>query len=314
MHNVHSGTNNLSASFMRAKREGALTRERKQLQVKPNGRSADFIMANFAIGCDLGCSYCHIARHRPFGNPVELFSNKEEIWDATYNHWATLPRKIVPNQCDPVYWTYDIGEGTDCLAPSTFEATQWFIRRFLEDSEAKPSFATKMPLPGRLEALAERYRARARVRVSLMPQETASIVEVGTMGIAQRIKAIDQILALGYEVHINFSPVIAHIGWVNKYIELFAQLDAGISQNAKNQLKCEVIFLTHHPKLHELNLQWRPEAEELLWTPEWQERKTNERGDANVLRYSYTIKSQLVNKFKTLVSQHLPYCEIRYIF
>lgn len=310
---VVTADNDIS-NFMCSKKQGFLQRDRKQLAVKPNGRSADFIMANFAIGCDLGCTYCHISRHRPFGNPVELFNNKEEIWDATYNHWATLPRKIVPNQCDPVYWTYDIGEGTDCLAPSSAEHTRWFIKRFLLDSFAKPTFATKIPDANQLNPIGPCYRNRARVRVSLMPQETASIIEVGTMNMSRRIKAIDDILQLGYEVHINFSPVVAQVGWVNQYIELFKEIDATISRQAKEQLKCEVIFLTHHPKLHDLNLQWHAEAETLLWTPEWQERKVNERGDTNVLRYKYEIKKQLVYKFRQIVKEHLPYCEIRYIF
>ena len=50
-----------------------------------------------------------------------------------------------------------------------------------------------------------------------------------------------------------------------------------MSQNAyyqnklKNMMACEIIFLTHHEKLHESNLRWNPEAEELMWNPDMQE-------------------------------------------
>lgn len=301
-------------SFMKEKKQGFLERPRKSIIVKPNGRSADFIMPNFAIGCDLGCTYCHISRHREFGNPVELYTNLEDIWDATYKHWAALPRKTTPNQCDSTYWTYDIGEGTDCLAPSTAERTRWFLKRFLLDSYAKPTFATKIPNSHQLLALPSHLTNRARVRVSLMPQRVADVVEVGTMQIAKRIRAIDEILDMNYEVHVNFSPVIAYNGWYRDYIQLFQDIDKTISNKAKKQLKCEVIFLTHHAKLHELNLTWNPNAERLLWAPSWQEEKVNERGDKHVLRYKYEIKSKLVSTFKAIVAEHLPYCEIRYIF
>lgn len=300
--------------FMNEKKQGFTERPRKHISVKPNGRSADFIMPNFAIGCDLGCTYCHISRHREFGNAVERYTNLDEIWDVTLKHWSALPAKLEPNQCDPVYWTYDIGEGTDCLAPSTAEHTRWFLKKFLLESGAKPTFATKIPNAKQLVALPEELTNRARVRVSLMPQRVADVVEVGTMQISKRIRAIDEILDMNYEVHINFSPVIAYNGWYRDYIELFKEIDQTISSKAKQQLKCEVIFLTHHAKLHELNLTWNPQAERLLWVPSWQEEKVNQRGDKHVLRYKHKIKSTLVSTFKTIVAEHLPYCEIRYIF
>lgn len=44
--------------FMSAKKSGAIVRDRKGLQVRPNGRSSDFIIPSFAIGCPLVCAYC----------------------------------------------------------------------------------------------------------------------------------------------------------------------------------------------------------------------------------------------------------------
>lgn len=301
--------------FMSAKKSGAIVRDRKGLQVRPNGRSSDFIIPSFAIGCPLVCAYCNISRHRAFGNPVEYFYNVEEIWEATRRHWLGLPGKTVPNQCDPVYWTYDIGESTDALAKQNIQVTNWFIEKFLLESRAKPTFATKLANDRYLPNLSIDLTYCARVRVSLMPEAISKVVEPVTSPVAKRIAAINPMVSKGYEVHINFSPVIITDDWQKQYVQLFKQIDQELSFEAKRQLKCEVIFLTHHPRLHESNLAWAPEAEQLLWRPELQETKTNERGDNQVLRYrAFTTKRAAIESFKLMLQQHLPYCEIRYIF
>jgi DNA repair photolyase len=185
------------------------------------------------------------------------------------------------------------------------------VQKFVTESKAKPTFATKL---ANHKELLEVPPGSARVRLSLMPQVLSDVVESGTSRVSARIKAIDELLVKGYEVHINFSPVVVVSGIQQHYIELFQEIDSTLSTVAKSQLKCEVIFLTHHEELHDKNLLWNPEAEELLWKPEWQEHKTTHRGDANVLRYHYAIKSKLVAWFKQMLSEHLPYCKIRYIF
>jgi len=43
---------------MAAKKNGSVQRERKGLVVRANGRSADWIMPSFAVGCGLVCAYC----------------------------------------------------------------------------------------------------------------------------------------------------------------------------------------------------------------------------------------------------------------
>jgi DNA repair photolyase len=299
---------------MDVKKSGTFERERKGLKIKPNGRSADFIIPSFAIGCELACSYCYVARHRAFGNPLELMINRDAIWESIKTHWQQLPPKP-PNQIDPQYWVYDIGESTDCLTPKVVETTRWFVQQFLSDSGAKPTFATKVARPDVLDDINAYGPARARVRVSLMPQTIADVVEYGTSRMDKRIAAIDGFLAKGYEVHVTFSPVIAYKGWYHDYQQLMRDLDRGISPAAKAQLKAEVIFLTHHEALHQSNLNWVPEAEELLWTPQWQELKTTQQGDSGVVRYkAFSTKKVLEKLFRQLMAEELPYCPIRYMF
>ena len=279
--------------------------------VKPNGRSTDFIVPSFATGCEMACSYCYVARHRAYANPLEQYSNKEEIWFNVETHWRSLPQNKTPNQCDPVYWTYDIGESTDCLSPKNIDITNWFISKFMT-TNAKPSFATK--LSGTRGLIDIPRRSMARVRVSLMPQKISDLTEKATSKINKRIDGINKLYELGYEVHINFSPVIVYDYWKKDYIDLFKTIDKALSNEVKEQLKCEVIFLTHHAGLHESNLKWNKEGEEVMWKPNWQELKTTQRGDSSVLRYKYEIKNKLCDGFSLLLKEHLPYCKIRYIF
>ena len=87
---------------------------------------------------------------------------------------------------------------------------------------------------------------KTRIRFSLMPEQVAQVVDVRTSPVNERIAAINDFVDAGYEVHINFSPVIVYDGWETDYIELFGKLDATLSATAKEQLKAEVIFLTHN--------------------------------------------------------------------
>lgn len=296
--------------FLNAKKSGFQTRSRNNLLVKPNGRSTDWIVPSFATGCELACSYCYVARHRSFGNPLEQYTNVSQIWDTVEAHWRGLPVKV-PNQCDPKYWTYDIGESTDCLSPANIDITNWFISKSM-DTNAKLSFATK--LAGTRGLIDLPRRGMTRVRVSLAPQVVVDKIEKATSKVQKRIEGINKLYELGYEVHINFSPIVVYDYWKKDYINLLKDIDKSIDDNVKKQVKCEVIFLTHHEGLSKSNNSWIPEAEELTWKPEWQEGKTTQRGDNSVVRYKHPLKNKLCDSFVSLMRQHMPYCEVRYIF
>ena len=300
--------------YLDAKKAGRSARPRATLAPKPNGRSADFIMAGFATGCQLACSYCYVARHRPFGNPLETYTNLDAVLAATFRHWRKLPPKE-PNQVDPARWVYDIGENTDCLTPAVRDFTLRTFDAFLGATGAKPSFATKVAGGALLPPLPPAERGRARVRASLMPEAHRRRLEGGTSPVAARLAAANEWVERGYEVHLNFSPVVAADGWEADYAELFRQADRVLTPAVKAQVKAEVIFLTHHPALHESNLAWAADAEAVLWTPARQEAKTTHRGDAGVVRYrAFGVKDRLVAAFRKLLADEMPYCPVRYIF
>jgi spore photoproduct lyase len=300
------------STYLAYKKQGVSKSKRTILSIKENGRSTDFIAPDFAIGCELACTYCYVARHRPIGNSLEKYTNLNQIWSSIYSHWLRLSKKSKPNQCDPLYWTYDIGEATDCMSPKNIDDTNWLISNFQRYTDAKPSFATKLRVSNKFNKL---YKKRmARVRISVAPQPIIDALEPTTSSLKTRLQSINKLVDLGYEVHLNFSPVTVYFGWVNDYTNLMKEIDAIISDEVKQQLKSEVTFLTHSVLLHNKHQMLFPSAENMLWTPRWQESKATKRGDNSVVLYSKHIKSKLIQKFKEISNTYLPYCKIRYIF
>ena len=284
---------------------------RKTFDIRENGRSADYIAPGQANGCAMACVYCYVPRHKGFANPVTLFVNIERVEQAIRKHAQKLGPKQQPNQTDPVYWTYDLGENSDCSADALLsDNIRDLVSFFKHDPLAKGTFATKFV---NRDLLTYDPQNKARIRFSLMPASVAKIVDVRTSPVAERIAAVNDFVEAGWEVHLNFSPVIVTENWQKLYAELFRQVDDALSERAKQQLAAEVIFLTHNAQLHEVNAAWHPKGEALLWRPEIQEAKQSLMGGHN-LRYRSGYKGGLVREFNALLRRHLPYCQIRYSF
>jgi len=299
------------ARWVRVKAEHLVLGEKKALTVRPNGRSADFIAPSTANGCAMACAYCYVPRRKGYSNPVTVFANIEQISGYLSRHIARQGRKSEPNQCDPDAWVYDIGENSDCSVDAMIsDNVADLVELFADRPSATASFATKYVNP---ELLRLDPKGRTRVRFSLMPAAMAKTMDIRTSAVADRIAAIDDFVAAGYEVHVNFSPVIVADGWLPAWAELFDQLHAGIGDAARRQLAAEIIFLTHNEQLHEVNLGWHPRAEETLWRPELQEVKQSQTGGRNV-RYRSGAKRGYLDQLQALLAERLPYCRVRYAF
>jgi len=305
------GNEGAAEAWLKIKKTALVLGVRKSFEVRPNGRSADFIAPGFSNGCAMACAYYYVPRRKGYANPISSFVNIDDIAGAIERHAGRLGDKAEPNQVDPYAWVYDIGENGDCSVDALIsDNVRDLVALFRRLPHAKASFATKYV---NRDLLGYDPQGKTRVRFSLLPQEVARVVDVRTSPIAERIAAVDEFVAAGYEVHLNFSPVIYYEGWLEDYAELFDQVEDTLSARARAQLAAEVIFLTHNDRLHEVNLAWHPRAEELLWVPDLQEAKVSETGGHNV-RYRRGLKGRLVEGFGTLLRQKLPYCPIRYAF
>lgn len=283
------------------------------MKIRPSGRSTDFIAPSFGHGCLYNCSYCYMKRHKPEG--LSIATNPMDILTAINNHvWFADVEK--PNQTGD-YITYDISCNEDFALHAKYHDWERIFEFFRDHPLAMGSFATKYV---NKEFLKFNPQGKIRIRFSLMPEKLRQILEPNTSTINERIRAITNFVIAGYEVHLNFSPVIVYDEWLEDYKHLFELIDDDAYTRDKlyfNQayrdVKAEVIFLTHNAKKHEYNLEHKIPGEDLIWKPEIQETKISQYGGENI-RYVSSDKSRYIEEFRKLHGDIIPWNTIRYIF
>jgi spore photoproduct lyase len=299
------------ADWNRTKRETLVLGVKRSLPFRPNGRSADVIAHSTSNGCAMACAYCYVARRKGRSNPITVFVNIEQVCASITRHARVQGPKTTPNQVDPHSWVYDLGENGDLSIDAAIsDNVRDLVALFRTLPNAKASFATKWVNP---DLLGYDPQGRTRIRISLMPHEDAQVLDVRTSRVAERMAFINPLVEAGYEVHVNFSPVVVREGFEAVWEDLFRELNATLSPAARAQLACEVIMLTHNEALHAVNLGWHPKGEALLWRPDLQEAKISESGQGNV-RYRRGWKGQWLERVLERLRTHMPYCRIRYAF
>tara|TARA_A100001515_G_scaffold102120_1_gene82848 strand:- start:824 stop:1681 length:858 start_codon:yes stop_codon:yes gene_type:complete len=278
---------------------------RKTFKIRKSGRSTDFISPSFGYGCLYDCSYCYMKRHKDKG--LSVASNTNEILTHINNH-AFFTSVDKPNQTHPQFTTYDISCNEDFALHAKHHEWERIFEFFRDHPIAMGSFATKYVNP---DLTTFDPKSKMRIRFSLMPQKMADIHEPNTSKIIDRIKAIDAFIDAGYNVHVNFSPVIVYDGWLEDYADLFIMLNNYVEY--KSEVLAEVIFLTHNKKKHIANLLRVIDSESTLWTPENQENKVSQYGGTNI-RYKHNLKRDYIKDFISLHTKIIPWNTIRYIF
>jgi len=279
--------------------------KRKTFKIRPSGRSTDFISPSFGYGCLYNCSYCYMKRHKPYG--LSVATNTEDILTEINSH-AAFAQVDKPNQTHKKYITYDISCNEDFALHAKHHEWKKIFTFFKDHPDIMGSFATKYV---NKDLLYFNPEGKIRIRFSLMPQRKADMHEPETSKIIDRILAIDAFTFAGYDVHVNFSPIIVYDGWLNDYFDLFKLMDKYIE--IKKNVLSECIFLTHNIERHTLNLKNNPKTEVDLWVPNVQETKTSQYGCENI-RYNYKLKRDYIKQFKELHDKVIPWNKIRYIF
>tara|TARA_R110000796_G_scaffold5670_3_gene20877 strand:+ start:3163 stop:3996 length:834 start_codon:yes stop_codon:yes gene_type:complete len=270
----------------------------KTLITKPNDNSANAIAPNLIYGCFGGCvnTYCYMSRYN--GHRVFVNTNVMDIVSSVYE-WSKDYVKF-PDQQDPVYKMVDVACNTDlvlmqkhCPIPLVD-----YLKMYDDHPEINSTMATKYPSLLKIDV--NHFNKKPRVRVSLMPQSYSNILEPKMQSIESRIRDINRLKDLGWEVHINYSPVIIYKNFRKEYQDLFQEV-----KNVAGDNKCEVIFLTNHPMQME-----RVEglASEMMG-------KSNQVKNASgVMRYPLDYKRKAVSIFKEEYSKVFDVESIRYIF
>ena len=125
------------------------------------------------------------------------------------------------------------------------------------------------------------------------------------------ISCNDAFIDAGYDVHVNYSPIIVYDNWLSDYKELFNMMNDYVDY--KNVVLSECIFLTHNENKHYDNLAKNPKTEKDLWKPKLQTTKQSQYGGINI-RYKAKLKSDFIEQFKELHEKTIPWNKIRYIF
>jgi len=281
---------------------------RKSLKIRPSGRSSDFISPSFGWGCLYDCSYCYMKRHKPKG--LSVAKNTHQILTEINTHAVFATQDVIkPNQTHSKYITYDISCNEDFALHAKYHDWKEIFNFFKAHDDILGTFATKYVNKTLLEF---NPKEKIRIRFSMMPEKKRALHEPNTSTIEERINAIDKFKDAGYDVHLNFSPIIVYKGWLDDYEQLFKTIDKKVKN--KEGVFAECIFLTHNKKMHYDNIvKGKEEQEYDLWDPKLQENKTSEYGGANV-RYKSRIKKHFIDKFIEEHDKVIPWNKIRYIF
>lgn len=250
---------------------------------------------------------CYCKRH--INEDVTIAKNTGDILTVINNH-AYFTHVDKPNQTHNSLITYDLG----CNSDMALHLKHWDWKQtfdfFKQHPIAMGTFATKYV---NLKLLDYNPEGKIRIRFSLMPQKYADLLEPKTSSIVNRINAINLFIEAGYDVHVNFSPVIVTKGWLEEYKLLFELLDKSVKEEYKESVKAEVIFLTHNEKKHIYNLEHKLKGEELLWQPSIQEVKVSQYGGKNI-RYNYNLKEGYIKDWLKLHDECIAWNKVRYIF
>jgi len=279
---------------------------RKSMIIRESGRSSDYITPSFGYGCLFNCSYCYMKRHLSEG--LTISSNPGDILTKINEHSYFYANVDKPNQTHKEYITYDISCNEDFALHAKHHNWKYIFEFFRDHPKALGTFATKT-IPIRF--LEFNPKKKIRIRFSLMPQNIADKLEPNTSKIIDRIKAVDAFIESGYEVHLNFSPVVVYDGWLEDYEMLFEMCNDYIEN--KEEVLAEVIFLTHNKNKHQYNLDNNLLGEDLLWTPKNQQIKISQYGGVNV-RYNHIKKRKFIEDWTFLHDKIIPWNTIRYIF
>jgi len=281
---------------------------RKSMVIRPSGRSTDFISPSFGHGCLYNCSYCYMKRHKPEG--LSVATNTMDILTEINSH-AFFADVEKPNQTGE-FITYDISCNEDFALHAKYHEWEKIFTFFRDHPLAMGSFATKYV---NKDLLSFDPDGKIRIRFSLMPEKWRKVLEPNTSSLDERLNAVYLFLRAGYEVHLNFSPVIVHDNWLIEYEFLFHIINRHSAFNKwnTNDVKAEVIFLTHNEDKHKYNLANKLPGEELLWKPEIQEKKISQYGGAN-LRYNHIYKNDYIEQFVKMHDEIIPWNTIRYCF
>ena len=280
------------------------------LKVRPSGRAVDFVAPPLVDGCGPDCrlAYCRHPRH---GRPFRVAADPSELLQAVHRHATAQPWPRLANRVDDRYYTYDLAAGTDVGA--AFGVADWprVLRFFGEHPRAKGAFAVAGVGDRLLDGLPEVPAGKVRVRLRLLPEATRRLLDPAGPPARERLRAIEALSALGYEVDLAFAPLVCYGGWLDDYAALFAAIAAAVPERLRAGVRYEVELLAHAPARRAANLaEGRGAAEGILYDPDLQE-LVGAGVPHELYRYRYGLRRGILRRWRGLHDRLLPWNRAR---
>lgn len=296
-----------------------------------NGRSTDFLPSNMIqSGCEYMCAYCWLNRHGP--TYIKLYDDcykfidfcvdVETNIDKYREKFKEITKKDLEKYRDNRhndFITIDIGCDDQItlsnrvtksenynghivdIVNSVNEQTKTIMLSFASKDADFTDYAPFIKNP-----------ERNRIRISLMPEDHRKILELNTSKIEDRLKSINYLVDMGFEVHVNLSPIVITDDFIEQYSDLLSKLNDSLSDKAKKQMAYEIIFVTHDNVVNENMSKYMPKAYEMITDgPCSLEKKWNKK---NVFSYSRRDKTNLKEEVLKMIREFTPYARIRYMF
>lgn len=297
-----------------------------------NGRSTDFLPSQMIQrGCAGAlCAYCYVDRHIPsFLHLYDDCYNFVDLCDYIDNNLDEMRTKFKKetgkdfekyrDEDHNEYVTVDIG-CDDQITLTNFVTQHDSYHGHIVDLVNQVTDNTKNIMLSFASKDADfsdyaqfiKHPERNRIRLSLMPEYHRKILELNTSPISDRMQEINRLVDMGFEVHVNLSPVVVTTNFAAEYAELLSQLNDTLTERAKKQLAYEIIFLTHDNSVNANCATFMPKAYGMMvngvipLVPKWNKK--------NVYSYSLDDKRKLKQVIYGLIDEFTPYSRVRYMF
>lgn len=270
---------------------------RKTHKFVPNTKTSDYLVPYTSSGCIAMCLYCYLVCNYNKCAYLRLFVNREEM----------LNKIIKVNNNSEKELTFEIGSNSDLILENTITGNlEWTIENFIQKtSKGFLTFPTKFDMVDSILSL--KHNKRIIVRMSVNPQEIISKVEIGTSPLKNRVVAINKLKEAGYKVGILIAPIVIVENWRKLYGELIKYLAQNLSEEVKQDVFFEFIFMTYSYIHNAINTEAFPNAINI-----YDKEKMTGRG-----RGKYTYKKEVREEVEKFVlgemKKYFSNNEIKYI-
>jgi len=269
---------------------------RKTHKYVENHKVSDFLVPYTSSGCSAMCLYCYLVCNYNKCSYMRLFVNREQML-----------QKIIKtsNQSDKEL-TFEIGSNSDLILENEITNNlPWTIENFAHSKKGFLTFPTKFDMVDPI--LNIKGKEKVIVRMSVNPEEIISKIELGTSRLDKRIEAINKLKESGYRVGILIAPIVLTDNWQEIYTSLVETLNEKLSDDVKNDVFFELIFMTYSYVHRVINEAAFPSAPNL-----YSKDMMTGRG-----RGKYTYKAEIKNEakifFQELLKKYFTNNEILYI-